>query len=324
MLGEYAPRTHAQNAADPVKLNVAILIFDGVQIIDYTGPFEVLGSRSRRNVYTVAEKADAVTTNMGMKVIPNYTFENQPAPDILVIPGGGNSTPGPGARAVGVQMDNKRVIDWIRENGKKAKYVMSVCNGAFLLAKAGMLQNLSATTTAGMIEDLAKYSPTTKLVFDKRFVDNGKVITTAGLSSGIDGSLHLIEKLDGIGWAKMIAYGIEYNWQPESDYARAALADAKLPGGIYGVFYKDAQPLDFKGDRVSWTEKWLVKAVPTELQAAVNKAWAAEKGWSKVKTDNAGTVWKTAGTDGKNWEASTGTETVNGETVLTLKVWQVK
>src|SRR2546423_395828 len=92
----------AQTSVEKPKQNVAILIFDGVQIIDYTGPYEVLGSWRKRNVYTVAEKPDAITTNMGMRVVPNYTFENQPKPDIMIIPGGG----------VKRQLDNQNVIKW--------------------------------------------------------------------------------------------------------------------------------------------------------------------------------------------------------------------
>src|SRR3982750_4324456 len=96
----------SQAVTEKPKQNVAILIFDGVQIIDYTGPYEVLGSGRRRNVYTVAEKPDAITTNMGMRVVPNYTFENQPKPDIMIIPGGG----------VKRQLDNQSVIKWIQES----------------------------------------------------------------------------------------------------------------------------------------------------------------------------------------------------------------
>jgi hypothetical protein len=127
-----------------------------------------------------------------------------------------------------------------------------------LIAKAGLLENLQATTTAGMIKDLKTFAPTVRLVYDRRFVDNGKVITTAGLSSGIDGALHLIEKIDGLGWAKWIAAGIEYNWQPDSDYARAALADTKFPDSSGNVM-TDLEPLDIKGDKEIWEEKWAIK-----------------------------------------------------------------
>src|SRR5829696_8179765 len=110
--------SQAQQAAKPQKQNVAILIFDGVQIIDYTGPYEVLGGWGKRHVYTVAEKADAITTNMGMRVVPSYTFENQPKPDIIVVPGGG----------VEAHLGNQKVINWVRESAGQARYVLSVCN----------------------------------------------------------------------------------------------------------------------------------------------------------------------------------------------------
>lgn len=265
-------------AAKP-KLNVAILVFDGVQIIDYTGPYEVLGSGRRRNVYTVAEKPEAITTNMGMRVVPNYTFQNQPKPDIMVIPGGG----------VKQHLDNPNVIKWVQDSAAQAKYVMSVCNGAFFLAKAGLLDGLEATTTAGLIEDLRALAPKTKVVSDKRFVDNGKIITAAGLSSGIDGALHLVEKLEGRGGAQLVAYGIEYNWQPESGFARANLADMKLPSSIYDVFYPGAEPANFAGDNNVWEEKWNISSSsnPAEVLKLINEKWATDKRWKKAETAEA-------------------------------------
>ncbi|HET9226023.1 MAG TPA: hypothetical protein VFR31_05110, partial [Thermoanaerobaculia bacterium] len=98
-------------------------------------------------------------------------------------------------------------------------------NGAFFLAKAGLLDGLEATTFAGLIDGLREAAPKARIVTDKRWVDNGKIITTAGLSSGIDGSLHVIEKLLGRGYAQRAALGMEYNWQPELNWARAALPD---------------------------------------------------------------------------------------------------
>lgn len=306
------------------KMNVAILIFDGVQIIDYTGPYEVLGSRGRRNVYTVAENSNAVTTYMGMKVIPNYTFENQPKPDIIVIPGGGPSKPNPNGRGIARQMVNEKVIRWIQENAKDAKYVMSVCNGAFLLAKAGLLDGLEATTFHTMINDLKEFAPTAKLVYDKRFVDNGKIITTAGLSSGIDGSLHLVEKLDGIGWAKRIAEGMEYNWQPASNYARASLADMKFPETIDTVL-TDIEPVDMTNERDFYDGKWVVKtsASDEEFMISLNKEWSSAPGWSNTKIGKSDGVWKLTEKDGKVWIGEAKVEkiaTENNKLLLNLKI----
>jgi hypothetical protein len=126
-------RAIAQAKQEP-KLNVGILVFNDVQIIDYAGPYEVLGANGKRNVFLVAEKPDAITTNMGMRVIPNYSFENAPKIDILILPGGGNIAKGASGRAVGAQLQNPHVMKWVRETADQAKYVMSVCNGAFFLA----------------------------------------------------------------------------------------------------------------------------------------------------------------------------------------------
>src|SRR5262249_49950282 len=142
-------------------------------------------------------------------------FADAPKPDIMLIPGG---------NVIEAQKD-PQTLKWIQETAGKAEYVLSVCNGAYIIARAGVLNGLTATTTAPLIDGLAAISPNNKRVHDKRFVDNGKVITTAGLSSGIDGALHVIERSYGRGTAQQVALGMEYNWDPESKFARAALAD---------------------------------------------------------------------------------------------------
>lgn len=255
--------------------NLAILIFDGVQIIDYTGPFETFGHVYREsgeafNIYTVSEKSSAITTSMGMSVNPKYNFENAPEPDVLVVPGG----------SVKGQTENPAVIRWLHEKSKRAEIVMSVCNGAYILAKAGLLDGLEATTTSGLITGLRLAAPKTKVVDDKRFVDNGKIITTAGLSSGIDGSLHVIERLFGRGTAQMAALGMEYDWDPDSKYVRAALADKYLRFN-YDVKVLEGgwQPLSRAGSRDEWENKWNVKTESSaaELLESVNKTIASNK-----------------------------------------------
>jgi len=205
--------------------NVAILLFNGVQIIDYTGPYEVFGhvyafdQPAPFNVYTVAERATVITTAMGMSVNPKFSIDDAPRPDLLIIPGGN----------VSAALDSPKVMEWLTDTSRHAEIVMSVCNGAFILAKAGLLDGLEATTTAFLTEQLKAAAPRTRVNTRVRFVDNGKIITTAGLSSGIDGSLHVIERLYGRGTAESAALSMEYNWDPGSTYARAALADKYLP-----------------------------------------------------------------------------------------------
>src|SRR4051812_42533389 len=157
----------------PRTRNLAIFLFEGVQIIDYTGPFEVLGAAHDGrehlfNVYTVSEKGEPITTNMGMTVIPKYSFANMPKTDVLVLPGGN----------VSAQLSNENVINWVKDTTQKAEFVLSVCNGAFYLGKAGLLDGLTATTFAGLIDELRELAPKARIVTDQRFVDNGKIITS--------------------------------------------------------------------------------------------------------------------------------------------------
>lgn len=212
------------------QISVAIVLFDGVQIIDYAGPWEVFGQAGFK-VFTVADKTGPLTTRFDQKLIADYSFDNGPDADIILIPGG---------RGTSKAAENPRAIKWIQDKAVNARYVMSVCTGAFLLARTGLLDGLSATTFRSAIGSLAQAAPKTKIVYDQRYVDNGKVITTAGLSSGIDGSLHLVEKILGKGTAQFEALVLEYDWQGDQTPARAAFADRYLP---------DFQDLD--GDFVS-------------------------------------------------------------------------
>jgi putative intracellular protease/amidase len=230
--------------------SVAILLFNGAQLIDFAGPWEVFGTAGLL-VHTVAEKPEALTAVFGAKIVPDYTFENSPKADVILVPGGGVWD---GA------IQNPRLIEWIQAKTRDATHVMSVCTGAFLLQKAGLLTGQTVTTTYGMIEDLA--GPDTKVVFDKRFVDNGKVIVTAGLTAGIDGALHLISSLLGSGVAQSVALEMEYNWDPSGTYARAALADRFLPDGLAYAKPKvkgvHATMVSTAGDRDRWETKILV------------------------------------------------------------------
>ncbi len=194
---------NSQPSARTERKKVAILIFDGVQIIDFTGPYEVF--TSRYEVYTVARNLKAISTNGGLSVNPTYSFKNFPRPDILLIPGG---------QVLRTQNDPV-VLQWLRETAKNSDYVLSVCNGAFILAKAGLLNGLSATTTRPLIDGLANAAPNIKIVRNKRFVDNGKIITSGGLSAGIDAALHVVAKIEGKKQAERIAYGLEYDWRQD-------------------------------------------------------------------------------------------------------------
>lgn len=286
------------------RRKVAILVFDGVQIIDYTGPWEVFG-QAGFDVYTVALKADPIRTNMGMKVIPNYTVENNPKPDILVVPGGG---------VLNTQKDPK-ALKWVQETADKAEVVLSVCNGAYILAKAGLLNGLTATTTAPLIDGLSAAAPNIKVVYDKRFVDNGKIITTGGLSSGIDGSLHVVSRLLGRGRAQAIALGIEYNWHPEGGFVRPALADKYLNYSFDGL---RCIVLNREGDTEYWENRYLVTGRPSaaETLELINKTFATEGKWIKQdfgKPNDLTSHWKFADERGLQWNALASLQPLVGE-----------
>jgi len=243
--GKDAPRT------------VAILLFNGAELIDFAGPWEVFGTAGFL-VHTVAESSEPLTVVFGQKVIPDYTFETSPKADILLVPGGG----------VFDQIRKERFINWVQKKSKGVDHVMSVCTGAFILQKAGLLAGQTVTATYGMIEDLA--TADTKVVYDRRFVDSGKIITTAGLSSGIDGAFHLVSKILGLGAAQAAALSMEYPWNPDSSWARAALADRLLPDGLaYGKARMkglEAKLISTDGDRDKWEFKMLVSS-PASNQA---------------------------------------------------------
>lgn len=306
-----------QTDKKPAPRNLAIFIFDGVQIIDYTGPYEVFGQAWDKdqhlfNVYTVAEKADAITTNMGMTVVPKYTFDNAPKPDVIVLPGG-NVRP---------QLDNPKVIKWVQERAGEAEYVMSVCNGAFYLGKAGLLDGKQATTFYGLIDELKQLAPKAKVITDQRFADNGKIITTAGLSSGIDGALHLVERIAGRGKAQEIALNMEYNWQPDSGYARASFADRYLRKALGREGFKLPDGTGWKvmgqsGDKNSWEKNWEVRVDLSAQDLLKLIDGKLTEGWAKQSTSHANgtsrTLWKFTDEEGKPWSAVSNIQPVAGE-----------
>jgi transcriptional regulator GlxA family with amidase domain len=183
------------------NLRVAVLLFEGVEEIDYAGPIEVFGA-SGAKVFTVGQTKATVKSVWGLKVTPDYDFSDAPEADILIVPGGG----------VLEAWKDQKLLAWIKERSGQVKVVMSVCSGAFILGKAGMLDGIPSTTTLSLRPQLAKLFPATQ-VSDKRFVDAGKIITTAGLSAGIDGALYLIERQSGKKQAEAVATYMEYDWK---------------------------------------------------------------------------------------------------------------
>jgi putative intracellular protease/amidase len=302
------------------QLSVLILLFDGVQIIDYSGPWEVFG-QAGFIVHTVAEHKEPITTTFGQHVVPDYTLENSPQADILLVPGGSVSEQ---------LLANARVIEWIQSRAKDARYVMSVCTGAFLLAKAGLLDGQGATTFHRAIDRLAQAAPKARVVHDQRYVDNGKVITAAGLSSGIDAALHLVARVRGEGTAQAAALGLEYRWEPDSNYARAAFADRYLPR-FQGL---ERTILAMTGDRGHWETKLLVSSPDSaakiiELIGKQVVSGTAHTGSAvtlvspKTTGEKSEIEWTFTDDEGRKWRGTAIAEpssTEKGQYIVTLKL----
>lgn len=197
--------------------NVGILIFDDVEVLDFCGPFEVFSVASKPglpetypnnqlfNVHTVAATASPIRTIGGMTITPACTIDNHPEFEILVVPGGF------GTRAI--EDGNQRVIDWIAAQSEKLSLLTSVCTGAFLLAKAGVLDGKRATTHWGSLKSLQEMYPAIDVTGDERVVDLGRVMTSAGISAGIDMALHVVGRLHGQKAAIQTARDMEYRWE---------------------------------------------------------------------------------------------------------------
>jgi transcriptional regulator GlxA family with amidase domain len=197
--------TKSFNQLEDLKepMNVAILIFHHAQVLDYAGPYDVFTSAGKKNfnVYTVAANKEAITTMPNLSVNPQYTILNCPKPDLLIIPGG-----------MWTSVDDN-TLEWVKKNSNEADFTFSVCTGAFILAEIGILDSLEATTHNAGLELLEKNYPSIKNVHrNSRFVDNGNVITSAGVSAGIDASLYLVSKILGKPWAEAIATNLEYTY----------------------------------------------------------------------------------------------------------------
>ncbi len=193
---------------------VGIMLFEGVEVLDFAGPFEVFsrtrltpGPESRRSdesapfrVITVARTAGEVTATGGLRVVAEHGFEGAPAIDILVVPGGFGTRP---------LLEDEETLTWIRETAGAARQVTSVCTGALLLGRVGLLRDKRATTHWGALDSLGELDATIDVRRGERVVSDG-VITSAGVAAGIDMAFHLVEQLCGKQVADETAHYIEY------------------------------------------------------------------------------------------------------------------
>lgn len=236
---------------DPKKTVVAILMFDGVQIIDYAAPYEVF-SQAQFTVYTVSKDGKPVNAAQGLKSQVDHSFASAPQADVVVVPGGD----------VHVVEHDAATLDWVRKQAVDADHVMSVCTGSFILGRSGLLDGASATTFHRSFDTMQREFPKVKIVRDQRWVDAGKVVTSSGLASGIDTSLHVVAELRGLKAAQSVAMHLEYDWHPVDGYVRGKFADRhlRLPSTLEipeGTKIDEIQAL---GDTRSWEIVYLVES----------------------------------------------------------------
>lgn len=185
------------------KLKVLFYLQNGVEVLDFAGPLEVF-SYAGFDVSIVSKTKAPIKSQGVLTITPDYSIADAPNADIIAFFGGN----------AGVAAGDSSVISWLK-NAPGVSYYFSVCTGAFVLGKAGFLDQLTVTTFHESIASLRQAVPRATVLANVRFVDNGKVMTTAGISAGIDGALHLVEKIRGHETAVQIAKYMEYDkWVP--------------------------------------------------------------------------------------------------------------
>lgn len=187
--------------------NVAILLFDDAEVLDFAGPFEVFSVASQVhdhklfNVFTIAKSKQSIRAVNGLKVVPDHNIKNHPTIDILIISGGQGTTP---------LLEEKEVLDWVKTIHANTEITMSICSGSRVLGVLGLLDNKEYSTHHLVYEDMQKIVPSGSAQKHKRYVNDGKIHTTGGISAGIDASFDIVEKLHGKKVAEETAKFMEY------------------------------------------------------------------------------------------------------------------
>lgn len=194
-------------------MNVGIYIYENAEVLDFSGPFEVFTTASRLagsaksiSVFLVAETNQPVIARGNYSINPHYGFGDHPSIDVLIVVGGIHVE----------ELKKARVIDWVAKVAGEARIVASVCTGVFILAEAGLLSGLRVTTHWEDIDELVSSYPSVTVVKSRRWIDEGKFITSGGISAGIDMSLHLISRLLGVALAEKTAKQMEFDWRENS------------------------------------------------------------------------------------------------------------
>jgi putative intracellular protease/amidase len=215
------PATDTDNLPTDRPLRAAFLVVDGVYNTELTAPYDVFQHTKFHiqpgiEVFTVSPNGQPVTTFEGIRVTPAYSFQNAPEADVLVVP----STAG----SMDKDLQNQALIDWVRQAGGRARHVVSLCDGAFVLAKAGLLDGVPATTFPDDYKRLAQMFPNVDLRINVSFVDAGKFLTSQGGARSYDVAMHLVDRLYGPEVAKEIGHGLLIPWPPDPRWVKSETA----------------------------------------------------------------------------------------------------
>lgn len=196
---------------DPAARHIGIVLFPDVEELDAVGPWEVLGFWTQHwpedghDVFCLSRLGGSVRCAKGLTVQAHHSFADTPPMDVMVYPGG---------RGTRAQLQDQEQLDWVRRQRADVPLMTSVCTGSLVFAAAGLLRERPATTHWGSLDTLSDLDPTIDVRPEERFVDDGDVITAAGVSAGIDMALHLVSRLAGIDRAREVRRGIQYDPQP--------------------------------------------------------------------------------------------------------------
>ncbi|MDT0605237.1 DJ-1/PfpI family protein [Thalassotalea castellviae] len=192
-------------------MNIGIYIYENAEVLDFSGPFEVFSTANRflpneNHVFFIGQTSQTISARGGFNIVPHFTFADHPKLDLLIVVGGIHDQ----------EIKKTAVIEWLSHQNESVKYIASVCTGAFLLAEAGVLKGLEVTTHWEDIDTLAKRYPEVTVMPNVRWVEQGRVFTSGGISAGIDMSLYLVEKLFSHNIALKTAKQMEFRWQAKA------------------------------------------------------------------------------------------------------------
>lgn len=259
------------------RITVGLLLFEGADIMDVTGPWSVF-THAGFDVVTFAKSPEEATIGGDLTIKPDFTMASMPDVNVLVFPGSGLAETNPG---------DLQIKQFIKNRVDKTEVMFSVCSGAFFFAEAGVLKGLEATTFASMIPMMKENYDGIKVLDNVKYTDNGKIVTSGGLSSGIDAAFHVVSKFRGDGTTQDIANQMEYPRSLKFDYARSQLADNFIIGLRPLMRLLTSKYVSSVGDNNQWEFVFELRnsVSLTEALMILDRELRKSKAWEKIRLD---------------------------------------